>query len=113
MQSARYMRWNCASMIERSTRKLGSQPSGPFMTLRRILQMLASFLTGQGITVIGQLLVPPFFLSCYPQGLEVYGEWIALSAAVTYLGTLNIGIQVYANNQMTILYNRGEVASAK
>jgi O-antigen/teichoic acid export membrane protein len=75
--------------------------------------MLAAFFTGQGVSIIGQLLVPPFFLSCYPKGLEVYGEWITLSAAVTYFGTLNYGIQTYANNQMTILYNRGEVGAAK
>jgi len=75
--------------------------------------MLASFFTGQGVSIIGQLLVPPFFLRCYPQGLEVYGEWISISAAVTYLGTLNYGIQTYAGNQMTILYNRGEIDSAK
>src|ERR1700692_2754136 len=83
------------------------------MTLRRILKLLASFFTGQGVSIIGQLLVPPFFLGCYPKGLEVYGEWIALSAAVAYLGTLNYGIQTYANNQMTILYSRGEVDAAK
>jgi O-antigen/teichoic acid export membrane protein len=83
------------------------------MSLRRILQMLASFFTGQGVSIISQLLVPPFFLHRYANGIEVYGEWIALSAAVTYLGTLNYGIQTYANNQMTIFYNRGEVDAAK
>src|ERR1700728_2644871 len=83
------------------------------MSLRRILQMLASFFTGQGVSIISQLLVPPFFLLRYANGTEVYGEWVALSAAVTYLGTLNYGIQTFANNQMTIDYNRGEVVKAK
>ncbi len=75
--------------------------------------MLASFFTGQGVSIVSQLLVPPFFLSRYADGVEVYGEWVALSAAVTYLGTLNYGIQTFANNQMTIDYNRGDVATAK
>jgi O-antigen/teichoic acid export membrane protein len=83
------------------------------MSLQRILRMLASFFTGQGVSIISQLLVPPFFLSRYANGVEVYGEWVALSAAVTYLGTLNYGIQTFANNQMTIEYNRGDVAQAK
>ncbi len=55
--------------------------------------------------------MPPFFLRYF--GLEVYGEWIALSASVNYLGTLNYGIQTYASNEMTIRYNRGDVEGAK
>ena len=81
------------------------------MNLRRLLQLLFTSFLGQGVTVISQLLVPPFFLRFF--GLEVYGEWIALSASVNYLGTLNYGIQTYANNEMTILYNRGDVEGAK
>ncbi len=83
------------------------------MSLQRILRMLASFFTGQGVSIISQLLVPPLFLSRYADGVEVYGEWVALSAAVTYLSTLNYGIQTFAGNQMTIDYNRGDVATAK
>jgi O-antigen/teichoic acid export membrane protein len=83
------------------------------MSLQRILRMLASFLTGQGVSIVSQLLVPPFFLLRYADGVGVYGEWVALSAAATYLSTLNYGIQTYANNQMTINYNRGEVEVAK
>ena len=83
------------------------------MSLQRILRMLASFFTGQGVSIISQLLVPPFFLLRYADGVEVYGEWVALSAAATYLSTLNYGIQTFANNQMTIDYNRGEVTAAK
>src|ERR1700680_1391026 len=81
------------------------------MKLGRILQLLLTSFLGQGITVISQLLLPPFFLRFL--GLEVYGEWIALSASVNYLGTLNYGIQTYANNEMTILYNRGDEEGAK
>jgi O-antigen/teichoic acid export membrane protein len=83
------------------------------MSLRRILQMLLSSFIGQGVSVITQLLIPPFFLRCYANGVSVYGEWIALSASITYLGTLNYGIQTYANNETTIRYNRGDVHGAK
>ena len=83
------------------------------MNLRRILKMVLAFLTGQGVAIVNQLLVPPLFIHRYAHGLETYGEWIALSAAVTYLSSLNSGIQNYANNQMTIHFNRNEVDEAK
>ena len=54
-----------------------------------------------------QLLLPPLFLRFY--GVNAYGEWIALSAAAQYLGTLNFGLHNFANNQATIHYNRNEV----
>jgi O-antigen/teichoic acid export membrane protein len=83
------------------------------MNLRRILKMVLAFLTGQGVAIVNQLLVPPLFIHRYAHGLETYGEWIALSAAVTYLSSLNSGIQNYANNQMTIHLNRNEMDEAK
>ncbi|WP_419804601.1 lipopolysaccharide biosynthesis protein [Terriglobus sp.] len=83
------------------------------MSLRRLLQILLTGFVGQGLTVLSQLLVPPFFFKFYPSGIEVYGEWLALSAAVNYLGTLNYGIQSYASNQITILYNGGDVPGAR
>lgn len=83
------------------------------MSLKRILKLLLAFLTRQGVTLVTQLVVPPLFLRRYANGVEVLGEWIALTAAVTYLNTLNYGIQNYANNQMTIHYNGGEVEEAK
>ena len=81
------------------------------MNLRRILKVLFGSFLSQAVTVIWQLLIPPFFLRYF--GLEVYGEWIALSASVNYLGTLNYGIQTYANNEMTIRYNRGDETGAR
>jgi O-antigen/teichoic acid export membrane protein len=63
--------------------------------------------------VVTQLLVPPFFLRYYGSGVAAYGEWLALSASVNYLGILNYGIQSYANTEMTIRYNSGDEAGAK
>ena len=83
------------------------------MSLKRILKLLAAFLTGQGVTVITQLLVPPFFLHRYAHGVEVYGEWVTLPRQLRYLNTLNYGIQNYSCNQITIHYNRGEVEEAR
>src|SRR5271167_1694103 len=79
------------------------------MSLRRILKMLLAFVTGQAVTVFSQLLIPPLFLHRFANGIAVYGEWITLSAAVSYLTSLNYGVQTYAANQMTIHRNRGEM----
>lgn len=83
------------------------------MNLRRILQLLLVSFLGQGITIVTQLIIPPFFLRFYGNGIAVYGEWLVLSASVGYLGTLNYGVQTYANNETTILFNRGDVEGAK
>jgi O-antigen/teichoic acid export membrane protein len=83
------------------------------MNLKRILKLLAAFFTGQGVSIVTQLLIPPLFLHRYASGVELYGEWVALTAAVSYLNTLNSGIQTYANNQMAIHYSGGEVEQAK
>lgn len=83
------------------------------MSLKRILKLLAAFLTGQGVSVVTQFLIPPLFLARYTHGLEIYGEWVTLTAAVSYLATLNYGVQNYATNQMTIHYKSGEMDLAK
>jgi O-antigen/teichoic acid export membrane protein len=82
-------------------------------SLRRILNMLLAFMTGQGVTMITQLAIPPIFLLRFPDGKAVYGEWVALTAALSYLSSLNYGVQTYAVNQMTILRNRGELAECR
>ena len=74
------------------------------MSLKRLFQLLVTALLGQGLSILSQFLIPPLFFHSYAQGIEVYGEWIALSASVSYLGTLNIGVQTYVSNQMTLLY---------
>ena len=83
------------------------------MNLRRILQLALTSFFAQGVSVVTQFLIPPFFLRYYPNGLQVYGEWIALSASISYLGTLNYGIQTYANNQTAILFSGGKEDEAR
>ncbi len=75
--------------------------------LERMLKLLAALVSLQGIALLTQLLLPSLFLRNY--GMSAYGEWIVLSSAVTYLGTLNFGITTYASNEMTMLYHRGEM----
>jgi O-antigen/teichoic acid export membrane protein len=41
--------------------------------------------------------------------LSKYGEWLVLSATVSYLSTLNFGITNYSSNELTMLRKRGEM----
>jgi O-antigen/teichoic acid export membrane protein len=77
------------------------------MSLGRISKLFAAQNATQVVSLLTQLLLPPIFLHSYGVGLS--GEWLALSAAIGYLSTVNYGIQTYTNMQMTIHYNRGEV----
>jgi O-antigen/teichoic acid export membrane protein len=80
------------------------------MGLKRVAKTLSAAFSGQGLNVLSQLLIPPIFLRHY--GIAMYGEWLTLSATVSYLGSLNFGMQTYANNQVAICYNRGEMEEA-
>src|ERR1700720_1693666 len=77
------------------------------MSLRRVTKLFAAQNATMGVSLLIQLVLPPVFIHSY--GVGLYGEWLALSAAIGYLSTVNYGIQTYTNMQMTIHYNRGEV----
>lgn len=78
---------------------------------KRIVKMFAAGNGAQIVTVITQLILPAAFLKSY--GIALYGEWLALSAAIGYLSTLNFGLQTYTYMQMTIHYSRGEVEECR
>jgi len=81
------------------------------MTLRRILKVYVAQNVTQFLTVLTQLVLPPLFLHVF--GTSLYGQWLTLSAAVSYISTLNYGVQTYTNMQMTIHYNRGEIRACQ
>jgi len=81
------------------------------MSLRRIGKLFAAQNATQLITVLNQLVLPPTFLHYY--GVSLYGQWLTLSAALSYLTTFNYGLQTYTNMQMTIHYNRGELQETR
>ncbi len=75
-------------------------------TLNRISKNLLALFTGNGINIIWNLVLPPIFLHKY--GTSLYGEWLALSASVSYLSTLNFGVQTYVNQDLTVRYHGGQ-----
>ena len=82
------------------------------MSLSRIAKLFAAQNLGQLVTILTQLVLPPLFSAFLRRG-ALYGEWLALSAAIGYLTTFNYGLQTYTNMQMTIHYNRGEVQECR
>lgn len=76
-------------------------------SLNRISKNLLALFTSNGINTLWQLLLPPIFIHKY--GTSLYGEWLALSASVAYLGTLNFGVQTYVNQDLTVRYHRGQM----
>ncbi len=83
--------------------------------LGRIGKLFGAQNAGQLLNIFTQLLLPPAIM--YPYGAEAglarYGQWVALAQVLTYLSTFNYGVQTYANMQMTIHYNRGELKEAR
>lgn len=77
------------------------------MSIRRIAKLFAAQNAAQVVTMLTQILLPPAFLRV--MGADLYGQWLTLSASVAYLSTLHCGPQTYANMQMAIEYNRGEI----
>src|SRR5215475_12604873 len=77
------------------------------MMLKRILKTLIALGAGHGVQTLTQLLLPPAFIAAY--GIQGYGEWLALSASVGYLSTLDFGLQTYVLNRLTALYHRSEL----
>lgn len=73
--------------------------------------MLLAQGAGVAVILITQVLLPPIFLHAY--GVARYGEWLVLSATISYLGTLNFGVTTYAGNELTILRQRGDLSQYK
>jgi len=81
------------------------------MSVRRIAKVFVAKNIGQVVLILTQLTLPPAFLHAY--GVKLYGEWLALSAAISYLSTFNYGLQTYATTRMTVHYNRGELTECR
>jgi O-antigen/teichoic acid export membrane protein len=75
--------------------------------VRRVTGGTIGNLFAQAINVAGQFVLVPIFLTHW--GNQLYGEWLTLSAAVTYLTLVDFGIQSYVINRMNQCYARGEL----
>jgi O-antigen/teichoic acid export membrane protein len=72
--------------------------------LARVLKAINALVFGHVIARFGSLLLVPLFLSRWTSA--VYGEYLALFAVVSYLSSLDIGVQLAAVNRLTRAYAR-------
>ncbi len=78
-------------------------------SLKSITKNLSAAFSSHFVSILQQFALTPLWLSRY--GAAGYGEWLALSASVSYLGTLDFGIQTFVNQDLTVRYHRGEMES--
>jgi O-antigen/teichoic acid export membrane protein len=75
--------------------------------LRRILPAANAIFIGHVMVRLGSLVLVPLFLRYWSP--TSYGEYLALFAAVGYLGSLDIGMQQASVNRLTQAYARNDL----
>ncbi len=75
--------------------------------LRRFIHSAAAVLSGHVIARLGSLLLLPLFLRYWSAG--PYGEYLALTAAASYLAALDFGLHMAAVTRLTQAYARGDI----
>ena len=75
--------------------------------IQGIAKNLSALFSSHVIAVLQQVALVPLFIHVY--GKAGYGEWLAISAAVSYLGTLDFGVQTFVNQDLTVRYHRGDM----
>lgn len=81
------------------------------MTLKaKLIRNLGANAYGQLITIVIQLASVPLFLHYW--GVELYGEWLILSAIPAYLSLSDIGFASVAANDMTMRVAKGDQQGA-
>lgn len=81
-------------------------PSGT-KSILRVFKTGSALGVGQILTALYQILLPPIFLHSY--GIRTYADWLALSSGVTWLTSLDFGLQTFIGNQLSIEYFRGNL----
>lgn len=73
----------------------------------RVRRGLTAIFFGQIVIIAGNLLLVPLYLAHW--SAAVYGEWLALFSLVTYLSTLDLGMNMAVVNRLTRAYARGDL----
>ncbi len=76
--------------------------------MKRVLTGITAVWGGQLISMAEAFAIVPIYLAYWSAGR--YGEWLALSALVAYLGTLDFGMNMAGGNKLTQLYAKGDLA---
>lgn len=76
--------------------------------IRRLARAVGALSTGRLITIGGQVLLVPVFLTHWPP--ELYGEWLVLNSVAAYLVTLDLGMNAAVANRLTAAHTRRDLA---
>ncbi len=76
-------------------------------TKRRIIHGIGANGFGQVVTLLIQLASVPILIHAW--GIELYGEWITLSAVPAYLVLSDIGLTLVAANTLALIAEKGEI----
>lgn len=79
--------------------------------LKRILKILFALSIGQLIIRFSSFILIPLFVNYW--SATMYGEWLALSAAIGYLASLDLGISQASTNKMIQAYSVGDITKFK
>ena len=78
------------------------------MLLKRVFRGVAAVAAGQALNILFTIILVPLYLAHWSAAL--YGEWMALSSVVAYLGLMDFGMNSAAGNAMTAAHARKEWA---
>ena len=70
-----------------------------------VLKNILGNFYGIGVNLFSQIVLVPFFISYL--GIELYGDWIALTAVSSFFSMSDIGLNAVTANAYSIAYNRG------
>lgn len=70
-----------------------------------ILKNIAGNFYGVGVNLFSQIVLVPFFITYW--GIELYADWIALTAISSFFSMSDIGLNTVTANQYSICYNNG------
>ena len=70
-----------------------------------ILKNMAGNFYGVGVNLFSQIVLVPFFITYW--GVDLYADWIALTAISSFFSMSDIGLNTVSANQYSICYSKG------
>lgn len=71
-----------------------------------ILKNVAGNFYGVGVNLFSQIILVPFFITYW--GIDLYADWIALTAISSFFSMSDIGLNTVTANQYSICYSNGD-----
>jgi O-antigen/teichoic acid export membrane protein len=75
----------------------------------RLMRSMSAQMASQGVRIVQQILLVPFFLRAW--GIDLYNDWLLISAAAGVLSILDGGMQPYFSGLLQERMVRNEVAA--